>query len=200
VLQAQARRYKRHCPQQTLLYRLVEQHYPAFVAALAGEGREAPGCVAREFAEYLKCGRLDHGAGRGPCVGWWKSGLADAQESRSEPRPKPDSGGGKTSGRPTGGCGPLARVAREGGKWALPCGPTGLCDLYAPYERQRMRLVPLQDDGTANVDALNVEFSPEYLADARNPRWVAKATVAYLWARTVTCNNCRATVPLLKTR
>jgi putative DNA methylase len=27
-----------------------------------------------------------------------------------------------------------------------------------------------------------------------------KATVAYLWARTVTCKNCRAIVPLLKTR
>ena len=27
-----------------------------------------------------------------------------------------------------------------------------------------------------------------------------KTTVAYLWARTVTCKNCRATVPLLKTR
>ena len=40
----------------------------------------------------------------------------------------------------------------------------------------------------------------EYLADQRNPRWVAKPTVAYLWARTVTCKNCRATIPLLKTR
>lgn len=27
-----------------------------------------------------------------------------------------------------------------------------------------------------------------------------KTTVAYLWARTVTCKNCRATLPLLKTR
>src|SRR5438046_3268090 len=27
-----------------------------------------------------------------------------------------------------------------------------------------------------------------------------KPTVAYLWARTVKCKNCRATVPLLKTR
>lgn len=27
-----------------------------------------------------------------------------------------------------------------------------------------------------------------------------KATVAYLWARTVRCKNCRATIPLLKTR
>src|SRR2546427_267901 len=28
----------------------------------------------------------------------------------------------------------------------------------------------------------------------------SKPTVAYLWARTVNCKNCRATVPLLKTR
>ena len=28
----------------------------------------------------------------------------------------------------------------------------------------------------------------------------SKPTVAYLWARTVSCKNCRATVPLLKTR
>jgi len=27
-----------------------------------------------------------------------------------------------------------------------------------------------------------------------------KPTVAYLWARTITCKNCRATIPLLKTR
>jgi adenine-specific DNA methylase len=63
-----------------------------------------------------------------------------------------------------------------------------------------MRLVPLKDDGTADVDFLNAEFSKEYMADKRNPRWVAKPTVAYLWARTVICKNCRATVPLLKTR
>ncbi|NLX14159.1 MAG: DUF1156 domain-containing protein, partial [Phycisphaerales bacterium] len=47
---------------------------------------------------------------------------------------------------------------------------------------------------------MNDEFTEEYLEDKRNPRWVAKPTVAYLWARTVTCKNCRATVPLLKTR
>ena len=27
-----------------------------------------------------------------------------------------------------------------------------------------------------------------------------KPTVAYLWARTVKCKNCRATIPLLKTK
>ena len=68
------------------------------------------------------------------------------------------------------------------------------------YEKQPMRLVPIKHDGTPDIDALNAEFSEEYLADKRNPRWVAKPTVAYLWARTVTCKNCRATVPLLKTR
>lgn len=69
-----------------------------------------------------------------------------------------------------------------------------------PYEKRPMQLVPLKDDGTPDIDALNSEFSKEYLADKRNPRWVAKPTVAYLWARTVKCKNCRATVPLLKTQ
>jgi len=69
-----------------------------------------------------------------------------------------------------------------------------------PYEKRPMQLVPLKDDGTPDIDALNKEFSKEYLADKKNPRWVAKPTVAYLWARTVTCKNCRATIPLLKTR
>ena len=39
-----------------------------------------------------------------------------------------------------------------------------------------------------------------YLEDPRNPRWVAKPAVAYLWARTVACKQCRAELPLLKTR
>jgi adenine-specific DNA methylase len=69
-----------------------------------------------------------------------------------------------------------------------------------PYEKQPMYLVPLKEDGNPDIDALNREFSKEYLADKRNPRWIAKPTVAYLWARTVKCKNCRATIPLLKTR
>ncbi len=63
-----------------------------------------------------------------------------------------------------------------------------------------MQLVPLKDDGNPDIDSLNKEFSKEYLADKTNPRWIAKPTVAYLWARTVKCKNCRATLPLLKTR
>ncbi len=68
------------------------------------------------------------------------------------------------------------------------------------YETQTIRVVPMDTDGRADIDQLNAEFSKDYLADVRNPRWVAKPTVAYLWARAVTCKNCRATIPLLKTR
>lgn len=71
---------------------------------------------------------------------------------------------------------------------------------HIAYEHQPMRLVPLKDNGTPDIDGLNAEFTDDYLEDRRNPRWIAKPTVAYLWARTVTCKNCRATVPLLKTR
>ena len=53
VLGEEPHRYERRCPEQTLLYQLVEEHYPAFVAALAAEGREVPGYVALEFEEYL---------------------------------------------------------------------------------------------------------------------------------------------------
>ncbi len=68
------------------------------------------------------------------------------------------------------------------------------------YEKQTMRLVPVKDDGTLDMDKLNGSFTDDYLRDKTKPRWVAKPTVAYLWARTVKCKNCRATIPLLKTR
>ena len=75
-----------------------------------------------------------------------------------------------------------------------------LVEVTGKVETRPMQLVPLKADGTPDIDALNAEFSPDYLAEQRNPRWVSKPTVAYLWARTVTCKNCRATIPLLKTR
>ena len=63
-----------------------------------------------------------------------------------------------------------------------------------------MRLLELDDDGIAQLEPLNAEFNESYLKDPHEPRWVAKPTVAYLWARTVSCKQCRATLPLLKTR
>jgi len=54
-------RYQRHRPEKTLLYQLVSKHYPDFRQQLAEEGRILPGYVQREFEDYLKCGRLEHG-------------------------------------------------------------------------------------------------------------------------------------------
>ena len=59
--------YARHQPEETQLYRLVEQHYPAFVAHLAGQGKALPAYVEKEFEAYLKCGRLEHGFLRVHC-------------------------------------------------------------------------------------------------------------------------------------
>ena len=107
----------------------------------------------------------------------------------------------------------LAWHVRAWGRWVLKQARRELAPYYPTYadfeplvevtgrvEKRPMQLVPLKEDGTPDVDALNAEFSPAYLADKRNPRWVAKPSVAYLWARTVTCKNCRAVIPLLKTR
>jgi ribosomal protein S27E len=60
-------RYERHRAEQTLLYQLVEQYYPAFVAPLVAQGTELPEYVRREFEDYLKCGRLEHGFLRVRC-------------------------------------------------------------------------------------------------------------------------------------
>lgn len=106
----------------------------------------------------------------------------------------------------------LAWHVRAWGKWVLDRARRDLAKFYPTYagwepltpgkgfESRPPQLVPLQDDGRPDVGALNAEFGREYLANPGNPRWVAKPTVAYLWARTVSCKHCRATVPLLKTR
>ena len=41
--------YERHRPEQTLLYQLIEEYYPAFEAQLAAEGRALPDYVRQEF-------------------------------------------------------------------------------------------------------------------------------------------------------
>ena len=108
----------------------------------------------------------------------------------------------------------LAWHVRAWGRWVLNQARKELAEYYPvyadfepmdlknpkKYEPRPMEPVPLKEDGTPDIDKLNSEFSQEYIQDKRNPRWVSKPTVAYLWARTVTCKNCRATLPLLKTR
>ena len=106
----------------------------------------------------------------------------------------------------------LAWHVRAWGRWVLAKARTELAAHYPTYaefeplkpdeeyEPRPMRLLEVDDEGVPQVDPLNAEFDAAYLKDPRNPRWIAKPTVAYLWARIVTCKQCRATLPLLKTR
>ncbi len=88
----------------------------------------------------------------------------------------PLQGGDKTSS-------PLGRGAASAAGWVAP-----------------LQLLEPDADGKTDVGPLNAGYAKAYLADPRNPRWIAKPTVAYLWARTVRCKGCRATLPLLKTK
>jgi len=107
----------------------------------------------------------------------------------------------------------LAWHVRAWGQWVLDEARKDLAQYYPTYadfepmkndlisyQKQPMKLVQLKEDGTPDIYKLNSDFTKEYLEDKRNPRWIAKPTVAYFWARTVKCKNCRAEVPLLKTR
>ena len=64
---APAPRYERHRPEQTLLYQIVDKHYPDFLAQLAAEDRFLPDYVQQDFTEFLKCGLLEHGFLRVRC-------------------------------------------------------------------------------------------------------------------------------------
>lgn len=73
---------------------------------------------------------------------------------------------------------------------------------YLPRENFRPReprLLRPDEKGRVSTNDLNAEFSSRYLENHANPRWIAKSTVAYLWARTSECPSCRAEIPLLKT-
>ena len=59
--------YERHRPEHTLLYQLVQAYYPAFNAHLEAQGTGLPRYVEREFEDYVKCGRLEHGFLRVRC-------------------------------------------------------------------------------------------------------------------------------------
>jgi hypothetical protein len=62
-----APKYKRHGPEQTLLYQIVDQHYPSFLAQLAAEGKWLPDYVQQEFTDFQKCGLFEHGFLRVRC-------------------------------------------------------------------------------------------------------------------------------------
>ncbi len=105
----------------------------------------------------------------------------------------------------------LAWQVRAWGRWVLAEARRELAGHYPTYaeyeplergrryDRRPLRLVAVDDAGVPRLDTLNVEFDPAELRDPRTPRWIVKPTVAYLWARTVACKQCRAPLPLLKT-
>ena len=106
----------------------------------------------------------------------------------------------------------LAWHVRAWGRWVLARARKELASYYPTYAEleplapgkkfkpRPIQLLEVDDEGVSQLGPLNAEFDAAYLKDPRNPRWIAKPTVAYLWARTVTCKQCRATLPLLKTR
>jgi hypothetical protein len=63
----QSEQYKRHRPEATLLYQLVERYYLGFTVNLAEQGKYLPKYVEREFDEFLRCGRLEYGFLRVVC-------------------------------------------------------------------------------------------------------------------------------------
>jgi hypothetical protein len=56
-----------HRPEQTLLHRIVEDHYPALAEQMSCEGRALPDYVGSEFDGFLLRGRLEHGFLRERC-------------------------------------------------------------------------------------------------------------------------------------
>ena len=61
--------YERHRPEQTTLYRLVQQHAESFFAEVdAATGARLPQFVKDEFDAFLECGILAHGFLRLRCA------------------------------------------------------------------------------------------------------------------------------------
>ncbi|MBX6368567.1 MAG: DUF1156 domain-containing protein [Rhodospirillales bacterium] len=101
---------------------------------------------------------------------------------------------------------------RAWGAWVLAEARRELAARYPTYaewqtldasilaDPKPLHLLPPGAELETAVAALNAGISATDLRTPKVPRWVAKPTVAYLWARTVPCKHCRATVPLLKTR
>ena len=61
--------YRRHRPEDTVLYGVVEQHADAFFEGQVEQGRGLPRFVREEFEAYLRCGRLEHGFIGAKCSG-----------------------------------------------------------------------------------------------------------------------------------
>jgi len=61
--------YRRHCPEQTALYPVIETNLPAFLEYQHARDAALPRFVTAEFKDYLRCGRLEYGFIRVKCDG-----------------------------------------------------------------------------------------------------------------------------------
>jgi len=62
-----AMEYARYQPEKTLLYQVINEYYPKFLAHLGELDKSLPQYIQDEFEAYLKCGCLDHGFLRVQC-------------------------------------------------------------------------------------------------------------------------------------
>lgn len=62
-------RYRRHEPEKTALYPVIEQHLCTLTDELTRNQAALPAFVVDEFRKYLRCGRLEHGFIRVKCDG-----------------------------------------------------------------------------------------------------------------------------------
>ena len=63
-----AHQYQRRAPEKGVLYKVLQEHLGAFVAAANEAGDGLPAFVHKEFKGYLSCGVLAHGFARFKCA------------------------------------------------------------------------------------------------------------------------------------
>ena len=61
--------YQRRRPEDTVLYRVIQDNLNDFMAQMADNDRTVPEFVQREFTEFLACGRVENGFVRVVCDG-----------------------------------------------------------------------------------------------------------------------------------
>ena len=81
-----AARYARHLPERTLLYALVQAHYPDFIVRLEAEDRPLPEYVREEFETSLgvKSGEKVGKRACSPTVGLGQHGAKGIQATSEE--------------------------------------------------------------------------------------------------------------------
>jgi hypothetical protein len=77
--------YERRRPDETLLYRLIEEHWPTFLERAEQSGG-LPDFIVEEFEAYLRCGMLEHGLAHFACRQCGES-LAVAYSCEARPAP-----------------------------------------------------------------------------------------------------------------